>query len=72
MEFVKYRLYNKTDSTESAKYTLHNVLLGLLKLFAPIMPHITEEIYQNYVADLRASNSISIDENLLGSYKGNL
>jgi valyl-tRNA synthetase len=43
---VKYRLYEGGD--ESAKYTLYTSLLTLLKLFAPIIPHITEELYQIY------------------------
>jgi len=54
LEMVKHRIYN-TDSKAtkarlSAQRTLYNILLGLLKLFAPIMPHITEEIYQDYYA----------------------
>ena len=44
LEMAKYRLYNGDD--ESAKYTLYFSLLTILKLFAPIMPFITEEIYQ--------------------------
>jgi len=54
LEIVKDRLYNVDqrgkDAKRSAQYTLHHVLLGILKLFAPIMPHITEEIYHLYFA----------------------
>ncbi|MHB8105315.1 MAG: valine--tRNA ligase [Dehalococcoidales bacterium] len=49
MEMVKTRLYDCPEgSTErnSAKYTLYKVLLTLLKIIAPIMPFVTEEIYQ--------------------------
>ncbi len=42
LEYVKYRLY-KND--KKAIYTLKRILLTSLKLFAPIAPHITEEIY---------------------------
>ena len=49
MEMVKTRLYDFPDGSgerDSARYTLYNVLLTLIKLIAPIMPFITEEIYQ--------------------------
>ncbi|MFC1648186.1 valine--tRNA ligase [Nanoarchaeota archaeon] len=55
LEIVKDRLYNPDQRGEagkkSAQYALHHVLLRILKLFAPIMPHITEEIYQLYYAE---------------------
>lgn len=44
LEIIKYRIYKKND--ESAKYTLYVIMLNILKLFAPIIPHITEELYQ--------------------------
>ncbi len=44
LEFVKYRIYNNVDK-KAAQYTLYYVLLNSIKLLAPIMPHITEEIY---------------------------
>jgi len=47
LELVKYRLYDKENKTHnSAIWTLHHSLLTVLKLFAPIMPYITEELYQ--------------------------
>jgi len=52
LEIIKDRLYNEEKrgkkAKESAQYTLYNSLLTILKLMAPIIPHITEEIYQNY------------------------
>jgi len=60
LEIVKHRLYNTNYNTDkdksskprlSAQHTLYNVLLGVLKLFAPIMPFITEELYQAKYAD---------------------
>lgn len=49
LELVKNRLYEPEkygDAARSAQHTLYSVALGILKLFAPIMPHITEELYQ--------------------------
>lgn len=49
LEIVKNRIYNeKGDKKLSAQYTLYHSLLTLLKMFAPIMPFITEDIYQDY------------------------
>jgi len=49
LEIVKKRLYNEMGiKTESAKYTLYTILINILKLYAPIVPHITEEIYSNF------------------------
>ncbi len=52
LEIIKDRIYNGDTRGEiqrlSAQYTLHTVLLGVLKLMAPIMPHITEELFLKY------------------------
>ncbi len=47
LEFIKYRLYG-TDakSQAAARQVLYQVFLAILKLYAPIIPFITEEIYQ--------------------------
>jgi len=48
MEMVKYRIYGEDEvSKQAAQYTLLTVLESLLKLYAPIMPFVTEEIYSN-------------------------
>ncbi len=66
LEMVKDRLYNsesyENKAVESAKYTLYKVNLAILKLMAPIMPHITEEIYHLYFADIEGLKSIHISE----------
>jgi valyl-tRNA synthetase len=66
MEFIKYRLYSEDkvneDSRHAAKFTLHNILLILIKLYAPILPHITEEIYQIYFAKKQREISIHISK----------
>ncbi|MBT6690219.1 valine--tRNA ligase [archaeon] len=60
IEIVKKRIYNETgDKKISAQYTLKKSLLTILKLFAPIMPFVTEEIYQTYYKE---QESIHITE----------
>jgi len=61
IEIVKKRIYNETgDKKISAQYTLRETLLSILKLFAPIMPFITEEIYQMYFKKSVRKESIHI------------
>ena len=66
LEIIKDRIYNPDKRTEegkaSAQYTLYQTLLTILKLIAPIMPHITEEIYQSYFIKHEKSKSIHISE----------
>lgn len=53
LEFVKRRLYHpkKQAERQAVQYTLHHSLLTVLKLFAPILPYITEEIYHHGFAE---------------------
>jgi len=64
LEIIKDRLYNPDkrgkDSRESAQYTLYTCLLNILKLFSPIIPFITEEIYQNYFIKKEKEKSIHL------------
>jgi len=47
LEIAKQRLYDETHpQREGAVFTLHHALLTLIKLFAPVLPHVTECIYQ--------------------------
>ncbi len=52
LEMVKYRIYKPEiygeESKRAAQYTLHEILRTVLKLLAPIAPHITEEIYTDF------------------------
>lgn len=50
LELVKDRFYNddRTGQRDSAQFVLFHALRTVLKLFAPIMPHITEELYHKY------------------------
>jgi valyl-tRNA synthetase len=45
LEYVKHRVYSEGPTKDAALHTLNKVLLDTLKMLAPIMPHITEEIY---------------------------
>jgi valyl-tRNA synthetase len=68
LEAVKYRLYDSKDA--SAQWTLNTTLLTLLKLFAPVLPHITEELYQKMfrqekAASIHASAWPEADEKLV-------
>ncbi len=61
LEIVKKRIYNEEgDKKKSAQYTLYESLRVILKLLAPIMPFITEEIYQKYFKDYEKEKSIHI------------
>ncbi len=63
LEIVKKRIYNeKGDKKLSAQYTLYNSLLSILKLVAPIMPFITEELYQKYFKRFEKAKSIHLTE----------
>ncbi|MBU0470478.1 MAG: valine--tRNA ligase [Nanoarchaeota archaeon] len=64
LEIVKDRLYNPEQrgvtARKSAQYSLYHSLLGVLKMMAPIMPHITEEIFHLYFAEKENQRSIHI------------
>ena len=64
LEFVKHRLYSDEmhKEKESALYTLHICFLNILKLFAPIMPYITEELYQDMFKEFEGFNSIHLSK----------
>jgi valyl-tRNA synthetase len=49
IEFVKYRLYGEdVASKRGAQSVLNLVFTSILKMYAPIIPFITEEIYQYF------------------------
>jgi len=64
LELIKDRLYNADkrgkDARLSAQYTLYHSLLTIIKLMAPIMPFITEELYQLYYKKHEKSRSIHL------------
>jgi len=64
LEAVKDRLYRPEvygeGKRKAAQSTLYNVLYRILQLLAPIIPHITEEIYQALYAEYVGLNSIHL------------
>ena len=87
LEIIKNRLYSGTDITgqTSAMITLYHAILTILKLFAPFLPHLAEELYQTYYEEREGINSIHSqgfwpkiniiqdkNQNLSLSFKGNM
>jgi valyl-tRNA synthetase len=63
LEMAKLRLYDETDPARAgALYALDHALLTVLKLFAPFMPHVTEQIYLGLYADREGSPSIHVSQ----------
>ena len=61
LETVKELIYQgKGDKKLSAQYTLYRSLLSILKIIAPIMPFVTEEIYQEHFRKIEKSKSIHL------------
>ncbi|MEW6407370.1 MAG: valine--tRNA ligase [Patescibacteria group bacterium] len=52
--------FQASQNLDSAKNTLYLVLLTILKLYAPILPFITEEIYQLYFKKIEKVKSIHL------------
>jgi valyl-tRNA synthetase len=56
LELVKTRVYGEAEGTtaegqQSAVHTIYHCLDGILRLFAPIIPHVTEELYSHIFDD---------------------
>ena len=62
IEIVKTRLYNAEKYgvavTTSGRYALYQAISTVLKMLAPIMPYITESVYQLYFAKMEKKQSI--------------
>jgi valyl-tRNA synthetase len=59
LEMAKQRLYDEQASMhEGARYTLQRVILTTLKLFAPFLPYVTEEIFLGTYQPERGGESI--------------
>ncbi|MFH0969075.1 MAG: valine--tRNA ligase [Patescibacteria group bacterium] len=59
IELIKGRLYGEDKKIKlSAQFTLYSAISTLIKLFAPMLPHVSEEIYQQFF--ISSDNSISI------------
>jgi len=63
LEIIKKRIYQGSGKEkEQAQSTLYHLMLKQLKLFAPIVPHLTEELYQMYFKYHEKVKSIHISE----------
>lgn len=61
LEIVKKRVYQGSgDKKLSAQFTLYSSLLTIVKLLAPIVSFITEEIYQEYFKKFEKEKSIHL------------
>ncbi len=64
IEIVKQRLWKPEefgkDETLKAQKTIYNVLFNAMKGLAPILPFITEEVYQNFYKNYEEEKSIHL------------
>ncbi len=62
LEIVKSRLYDdgSNETKRAAQFTLYNIVLSSLKLYAPIVPFITENVYQDYFRKTEKTKSIHL------------
>jgi len=64
LEIIKDRIYNAEkrgkEAKLSAQYGLYNTLINIIKLMAPIMPFITEELYQLYYKNHDKTKSVHL------------
>ena len=58
LEMAKKRLYDGGDEAAGATYALYQAPLATLKLLAPFLPYVTEEIYTGLFAVRDGSDSI--------------
>lgn len=59
LEFIKSRLYADTPDAK-VKSVLYQVLLIIMKLYAPFLPFITEEVYQDFYREDIGDKSIHL------------
>jgi valyl-tRNA synthetase len=60
VEFVKYRFFGEDEkSKKTGEKTIATVFFNIVKLYAPIMPFVTEEIFQTYFKHLEPARNAS-------------
>ena len=63
VEFVKYRFFGDDEkSKKTGEKTIATVFFNIVKLYAPIMPFVTEEIFQIYFKHLEKVKSLHISK----------
>jgi valyl-tRNA synthetase len=60
VEMVKHRVRDPQD--EGVRYTLFTVYLGIIKMMAPMLPHVTEDAYQSGFVGLDGAVSIHVSK----------
>ena len=63
IEIAKQRLWNPDtfgEDTKKAQYTLYTALFSAIRGFAPFIPYITEEVYQNFFSKYEDEISIHL------------
>jgi valyl-tRNA synthetase len=64
LELVKDRIYNVAvrgqNGKTAAQYALYQTFLSMLKLFAPFLPYVTEELYQAHFREREEEHSIHV------------
>jgi valyl-tRNA synthetase len=58
VEMVKHRVRDPKDA--GVRYALYTVYLGIIKMMAPMLPHVTEDAYQSGFAAMDGAISIHI------------
>ncbi len=59
IEMIKYRTKREDPALE---FTLYTVCNGIMKMFAPVLPHVTEEVFSTFLKDIDGAKSIHISE----------
>ncbi len=68
LEAAKTRLYGEGDPKTAAQWTMYHTIRDMLKLMAPVIPHITEEIYRTMYdpdSSINVSEWTKYDESLV-------
>jgi len=64
LELIKDQLFNpekyEQEQLECTKFTLYEIGFGMIQLYAPFLPHITETIYQELFSINEPGNSIHV------------
>ncbi|MEN8209449.1 MAG: valine--tRNA ligase, partial [Candidatus Fermentibacteria bacterium] len=62
LEIVKKRIYSDDDEAgkQSAQYALYRVIYGSLRFFAPVLVHVTEELYQALFRESEGHESLHL------------
>ena len=58
IEMVKFRMRDPSD--EAVKFTLYTICLGVMKMLAPLLPHVAEEVYQTCFRSIEKEQSIHV------------